>query len=125
MVLTAEEVEETIYKITRAVYNRLGESADRKLVEAIVSDIFIELLPILSSPERSLPSLQRDPGEPPVAAQRFIVSVFGLDRPGIVAAVATMLGDANCNIIDMNQTVVQGKFAMIMIVDASRASKDV
>ncbi|MEW6734591.1 MAG: ACT domain-containing protein [Acidobacteriota bacterium] len=59
------------------------------------------------------------------ATQRFIVSVFGLDGPGIVAAVATLLGDNNCNIIDINQTVVQGKFAMIMIVDASRAAHDV
>ncbi|MBI4850799.1 MAG: ACT domain-containing protein [Acidobacteria bacterium] len=59
-----------------------------------------------------------------MTTQRYIISVFGLDQPGIVGTVATLLGDSNCSIIDMNQTVVQGKFAMIMIVDATRSTQD-
>jgi ACT domain-containing protein len=51
----------------------------------------------------------------------MIVSVFGLDHPGIVAGVAQILADASCSIIDINQTVVQGKFAMVIIADMSRA----
>jgi ACT domain-containing protein len=51
--------------------------------------------------------------------QRLIVSVFGMDHPGIVAAVAQILADVECSIIDINQTVVQGKFAMVIIADMS------
>lgn len=57
-------------------------------------------------------------------AQRYIISVFGLDQPGIVAAVASMVAEAQCSIIDINQTVVQRKFAMIMIIDATRTTRD-
>ena len=44
-----------------------------------------------------------------------------LDHPGIVAGVSQILADASCSIIDINQTVVQGKFAMVIIADTSRA----
>jgi ACT domain-containing protein len=121
MTLTTDKVEEAIYQITRVVYNRLGERADPKLVEGLVSDIFVALEPLFTSGEDT----QNNSSEPNITAQRFVVSVFGLDQPGIVAAVASLLGEANCSIVDINQTVVQGKFAMIMIVDGSRANRDV
>ena len=55
------------------------------------------------------------------STDRLIISVFGVDHPGIVAGVAQILADADCSIVDINQTVVQGKFAMVIISDASRA----
>jgi ACT domain-containing protein len=51
----------------------------------------------------------------------MVISVFGLDHPGIVAGVSQILAEASCSIIDINQTVVQGKFAMVIIVETSRA----
>jgi ACT domain-containing protein len=124
MSLPIEKLEETIYQITRAVYARLGETADRKLVEGLVNDIFSALHPLLTNDNfQSIPPTGSD--ETQAISQRCIVSVFGVDRPGIVAAVATLLGETNCNIIDMNQTVVQGKFAMIMIIDAARSTRDI
>ena len=51
----------------------------------------------------------------------MVISVFGLDHPGIVAGVSQILAEASCSIIDINQTVVQGKFAMVIIADTSRA----
>src|SRR5262249_51820010 len=118
--------EEAIYRITRAVYERLGETADRRLVESLVSDIFTALRPAFDGSEMPASSQPRaGENESPAATQRFIVSVFGLDRPGIVAAVASLLAETNCSIVDMNQTVVQGKFAMIMIIDATRATRDI
>ena len=51
----------------------------------------------------------------------MVISVFGVDHPGIVAGVAQILAEASCSIIDINQTVVQGKFAMVIIVDTFRA----
>src|SRR4029453_9788057 len=55
------------------------------------------------------------------SADRLIISVFGVDHPGIVAGVSQILADASCSIIDINQTVVQGKFAMVIIADTTRA----
>jgi ACT domain-containing protein len=51
----------------------------------------------------------------------LIVSVFGVDHPGIVAGVSQILAEADCSIVDINQTVVQRKFAMVIIADTSRA----
>jgi ACT domain-containing protein len=44
-----------------------------------------------------------------------------MDHPGIVAGVAQILGEAGCSIVDINQTVVQGKFAMVIIANTSRS----
>ena len=55
------------------------------------------------------------------SSERMVISVFGLDHPGIVAGVAQILAEASCSIIDINQTVVQGKFAMVIIADTTRA----
>lgn len=119
--------EEAIYKITRAVYDRVGDKLERPLVEALVTDIFTALKPAFDIAEKPLPKLDlpnQKQVNPAITTQRYIISVFGLDQPGIVGTVATLLGDSNCSIIDMNQTVVQGKFAMIMIVDATRSTQD-
>ena len=43
---------------------------------------------------------------------------------GIVAGVSQILAEAGCSIIDINQTVVQGKFAMVIIGDTSRAREN-
>ena len=53
------------------------------------------------------------------------MSVFGVDHPGIVAGVAQILAESECSIADINQTVVQGKFAMVIIADMSRAGRSV
>jgi glycine cleavage system transcriptional repressor len=47
---------------------------------------------------------------------RFTVSVFGRDRPGIVAAVTRVLADAGCNLEDTSMTILGGHFAMMLVV---------
>ena len=53
------------------------------------------------------------------------MSVFGVDHPGIVAGVTNILADSQCSIADINQTVVQGKFAMVIIADTTRSNESV
>ena len=53
---------------------------------------------------------------------RIIVTVLGHDRVGIIAAVANILADANANIIDMSQTLMQEFFTMIVMVDIGKAT---
>jgi glycine cleavage system transcriptional repressor len=47
---------------------------------------------------------------------RFAVSVFGRDRPGIVAAVTGELAEAGCNLEDTSMTILRGHFAMMLVV---------
>jgi ACT domain-containing protein len=110
--------EDLIYRITRAVYERLGTGADEQMVEQLVTDIYREV-------NQSTINRAVDPSNPlSGSSERMIISVFGMDHPGIVAGVSQILAEAACSIIDINQTVVQGKFAMVIIADSSRASEN-
>ena len=46
-----------------------------------------------------------------------IITVLGKDRVGIIARVCTFLSERQINILDISQTIVQGFFSMLMIVD--------
>ena len=52
---------------------------------------------------------------------RAIVTVVGKDRVGIIAQVCTLLSQQDVNVLDISQTVLQGYFTMIMLVDAEGA----
>lgn len=112
--------EELIYRITRAVYGRLGAQADERTVEALVMDVYRAIEPALGAGDGGGAKSGTEG-----RADRLIVSVFGTDHPGIVAAVSQILAEARCSIIDINQTVVQGKFAMVIVADISRAGESV
>ena len=45
------------------------------------------------------------------------VSVLGMDKKGIIKEVSTILAEVDANILDINQTIVQGYFTMVMFVD--------
>lgn len=47
------------------------------------------------------------------------VSVFGVDRPGIIYRITDVLASANINIVDIEQSVIQGIFTMFIVGDIS------
>jgi ACT domain-containing protein len=53
---------------------------------------------------------------------KAIVSVIGMDKPGIVAGVSTVLANHNVNITDISQSYAQEFFTMIMVVDFERSN---
>ena len=53
---------------------------------------------------------------------KVIVTVVGQDRVGIIANVCTQLANFNVNVLDISQTVMQGYFTMMMVVDVSAAT---
>ncbi|MBP3939016.1 MAG: ACT domain-containing protein [Clostridia bacterium] len=55
---------------------------------------------------------------------RTIITVIGKDRVGIISRICTYLAENNINILDINQSIVQGFFNMMMIVDAQETTKD-
>ena len=52
---------------------------------------------------------------------KAIVTVVGKDAVGIIAAVCVELAGYNVNVLDISQTVMQGYFTMMMVVDVSAA----
>ena len=55
---------------------------------------------------------------------KAIVTVMGVDKKGIIAGVSTLLSDFNINILDINQTIMQNIFTMVMLVDIKELSAD-
>jgi ACT domain-containing protein len=120
--------EDLIYRLTKAVYSRLGPAADDQTVEQLVTEIYREVEPLLGTNGSANSALQTPsfrsggtPQTPEGSSDRMIISVFGVDHPGIVAGVSQILAEAACSIVDINQTVVQGKFAMVIIANTARA----
>lgn len=46
-----------------------------------------------------------------------IVTVVGKDQVGIIAGVCNTLADHNINVLDISQTIMEGFFTMMMVVD--------
>ena len=87
--------EELIYRITRTVYDALGSIADEATVEQLVTDVYRVVEPALKSKDAAQPAntpakfsfSESASGEG--SANRIIISVFGVDHPGIVAGVSS------------------------------------
>ncbi|WP_054741346.1 ACT domain-containing protein [Cellulosilyticum ruminicola] len=52
-----------------------------------------------------------------------IITVVGKDKVGIIGKVCTLLSEQEINILDISQTIVQGYFNMMMIVDLTNAKQ--
>ena len=52
---------------------------------------------------------------------KIIITVIGTDKVGITAKVTTVLAENQINILDINQTIMQEIFTMIMICDMEKS----
>ena len=55
--------------------------------------------------------------------KRAIITVVGKDTIGIIAGVCTYLAENKINILDISQTIVEGYFNMMMIIDVTEPEK--
>lgn len=55
---------------------------------------------------------------------KAIITVVGQDTVGIIARVCTYLSDRNVNVLDISQTIIDGFFNMMMIVDVAAAKTE-
>jgi len=56
--------------------------------------------------------------------ENVVITVVGVDKPGIVAGVTRVLAENNANIVDIRQTIMEDLFTMIMMADISNLSGD-
>lgn len=55
---------------------------------------------------------------------RAVVTVIGTDSVGILSKVSGTCADANVNVIEVTQSVLQDFFAMVMLVDIDKMNKE-
>lgn len=56
--------------------------------------------------------------------KKAIITVVGKDTVGIIAKVCVYLAENHVNILDISQTIVDGYFNMMMVVDVTNAEFD-
>ena len=56
--------------------------------------------------------------------KKAIVTVVGKDAVGIIAKVCVYLAENQVNIMDISQTIVDGYFNMMMVVDVTNVEFD-
>ncbi|KAB2838749.1 MAG: ACT domain-containing protein [Melioribacteraceae bacterium] len=105
--------EDDIRKITLNAINELGEKASPALVKKVVGKA-VEDLKSVSAP------LQKND----TSTGRVILTAFGLNKSGIVAAITKSLGESDCDIHDLSQKLMDDFFTMIMVIDISNSPKD-
>ena len=55
---------------------------------------------------------------------KAVVTVIGVDKPGIIAKVSGKLFEENVNILDITQTIMGDIFSMIMLIDVKSKETD-
>jgi len=56
---------------------------------------------------------------------RVILTSFGLNTTGIVSSISAALSEAQCDILDISQKIMQEFFTMIMMIDITNSPKDI
>ena len=51
---------------------------------------------------------------------KAVITVIGQDKIGIIHQVTSVLTEYDVNILDINQTIMQDVFTMMMVVDTSK-----
>ena len=105
--------EEEIRKITIDVISNLGDKATPENVKEVV------LKRVASITGEDIFYSKGDS-----SSGRVILTAFGINHPGIVAAVTKALGDANCDIQDLTQKLMGDFFTMIIMIDITSSPKD-
>ena len=57
--------------------------------------------------------------------KKCIITVVGKEKVGISAKVCVYLAETNINILDISQTIVDGYFNMMAIVDVTNSTKEI
>ncbi|MCI8348571.1 MAG: ACT domain-containing protein [Firmicutes bacterium] len=53
---------------------------------------------------------------------KAVVTVIGKDMVGILAKVASACADKNANVLEVTQSILEGYFCMVMVIDISKLS---
>ena len=55
---------------------------------------------------------------------KAILTVIGKDKVGIIAGISNKLSKLKINILDVNQTILDGYFTMMMMLDLKECTED-
>lgn len=99
------------------IADALGPEATPERVERIARAA-LAALPAEPPPPPTRPTV----GSGPISG-RILVTAYGCDRPGILAAIASELRDLGVNVLDVSQKILQGYFTLILLADLTGSGR--
>ncbi|OBZ35213.1 ACT domain-containing protein [Methanohalophilus euhalobius] len=60
-----------------------------------------------------------------MTSTRFVITVIGIDKVGIVAHITNVLAQFEVNIVDISQTIMEDLFTMIMLTETKKKGFDI
>ena len=100
---------DTVRSLIDRIASSLGPDASPERVERVARAVLDARPPVEAQgaePQRAAP------GE-----TRVVVTAYGLDVPGVLAAVTGELADTGANVLDVSQKVLQGYFTLVLFAD--------
>lgn len=101
-----------IAALVQRVAEALGPDASPAEVERVARAVLGTRVPSSAEPPPRGPTV----GQGPISG-RIILTAYGCDRPGILAALSSELRDLGVNILDVSQKILQGYFTLILLAD--------
>ncbi|HEX8298127.1 MAG TPA: ACT domain-containing protein [Rubricoccaceae bacterium] len=71
----------------------------------------------LPAPSQPTPRPAPQPVTPAGRSSRAVVTAYGLDTPGVLAAITAELSASNANVLDVSQKILQGYFTVVLVAD--------
>ena len=69
----------------------------------------------MARPESPRPATRADAR--PATSSRVVVTAYGHDTPGVLAAITAELSAAGANVLDVSQKILQGYFTVVLVAD--------
>ena len=104
--------EDKIRELSIEAISELGPNASPDAVKKLVEEKIRE--------SNSYPQSEMN-----ASSGRVILTSFGLNTIGVVSSISAALSEAQCDILDISQKIMQEFFTMIMMIDITNSPKDI
>ncbi len=101
----------------RALIDRIASALGPEATPERVERVARAVLDASGSASSSDAVAHRVAPAPQGGATRVVVTAYGLDRPGVLAAVTAELSASGANILDVSQKVLQSYFTLVLVAD--------
>lgn len=98
----------------------LGPEATPERVERVARAVLEARAP--TTPARAPTPTLRSSDGPTAGETRVVVTAYGQDQPGVLAAITAELSASGANILDVSQKVLQGYFTVVLVADLAQGT---
>ena len=99
----------------RALIDRIADALGAEATPDRVERVARAVLDASGSPASAPP--MRPAPERVGAGTRVVVTAYGRDTPGVLAAITAELAASGANLLDVSQKILQGYFTVVLVAD--------